>query len=326
MPIIIPASLPAHRLLKAEGVPILETERALRQQIRPLRVAVLNLMPEKIKTETQLARLLGQTPIQIELTLVALATYAPKTVSSAHMKTFYRPWPEVRHQRFDGFIITGAPVEQLPFSQVAYWEELCDIIEWTQSMVTACLSICWGAQAALRHFYGVPKHALPTKRFGVYAHRLEQPTHFLLRGINDNFRVPVSRHTETRQQDLAALPHLQVLSSSPEAGLCLVEDPERRYVYMFNHLEYDSDSLAQEYFRDKDKNKPVRLPAHYFPEDDPTRAPVNNWRASAHLLFRNWLDWVYLTTPFEIDQIGLRQDPGQDDETASPPLGKTARA
>lgn len=304
MPIKIADDLPARRTLEAEGVDVMREADAVRQDIRPLRIALLNLMPDKISTETQLARLLGATPLQVELTLVRISDHVSRNTSADHMASFYRPWSDVRDERFDGFIITGAPVEQLPFEEVSYWEELRAIFDWTQTHVHRSFSICWAAQAALYHFHGVGKHALERKAFGVFRHHNHVPASPWMRGFSDDFCVPVSRWSEVRRDDIPDGRGLQILAESAESGLCLIGDPGRGFLHMFNHLEYDTATLADEYARDG----AGQLPAHYFPGDDPAQAPQNHWRSHAHLLFGNWINEMYQTAPFDLDAVG--QAPG----------------
>lgn len=304
MPIRIPNDLPARRTLESEGVMVMTEASAARQDIRPLRLGLLNLMPNKIKTETQFARLIGATPLQVELTLVKITSHTPKNTDPEHMLAFYEDWEDVREQKFDGFIVTGAPVELLEFSDVNYWDELSRIYDWTQTNVHSTFNICWGAQAALWHFHKVPKHALPQKRFGVYRHRNLKPNSPYLRGFSDDFSVPVSRWTENHKSDLPANRGLELLMESDEAGLCLINDPAKRSLYMFNHIEYDTTSLSDEYWRDRNAGKPIELPVNYFPKDDPERPPENRWRSHAHLLFGNWINEVYQTTPFDPAKIG----------------------
>jgi len=303
MPIKIPNDLPARATLEAEGVMVMSEEDAIRQDVRPLRIALLNLMPNKERTETQFARLVGATPLQVELSLMSLSSHTPKNTPTEHMLTFYRPWEEMREEKFDGFIVTGAPVELLDFQNVTYWRELTRIFDWTETNVHSMFAICWGAQAALWHFHRVPKYELPQKRFGVYRHRNLKPTSPYLRGFSDDFVVPVSRWTENRREDLPAK-GIEVLMESDEAGLCLLHEPARRALYMFNHVEYDSRSLGDEYWRDREAGKPIQLPYNYYPNDDPTATPTNRWRSHAHLLFGNWINEVYQTTPFDVNQIG----------------------
>jgi homoserine O-succinyltransferase len=304
MPIKIPDNLPARATLEAEGVMVLREADAVRQDIRPMRIGLLNLMPNKVKTETQLARLLGSSPLQVELTLVKMTNHVARNTPSDHIISFYHDWEDVRSEKFDGFIVTGAPVETLPFEQVTYWDELRRIFDWTQTNVHCCFNICWGAQAAVHHFHGMAKYLLPQKMFGVYRHRNLAPASPYLRGFSDDFSVPVSRWSEMRREDVPADSGMDVLMESEEAGLCLLNDPAHRSLHMFNHIEYDSHSLSDEYFRDLASDKPVPTPHDYFPDDDPGQPPLNRWRSHAHLLFGNWINEIYQTTPFEISEIG----------------------
>lgn len=304
MPIKIPHDLPARETLEREGVLIIRDTDAIRQDIRPLRIALLNLMPKKIETETQIARVLAGTPLQVEMTMFAPSGYVPKNTPREHMIDFYRPWQAIREEKFDGLIVTGAPIEQLPFEDVVYWDELRRILDWSQRHVYGLFALCWGAQAALYHFHGIPKHPLPEKRFGVFTHRVLDHTSLLMRGLDDEIRIPVSRHTENRREDLAAHPDLELLIDSEEAGPCLVHDRRLRHVHMFNHLEYDSTTLDAEYRRDVEKGTPIGVPLHYYPGDDPSRPPVNTWRGNAHLLYSNWINYLYQTTPFDAAAIG----------------------
>jgi homoserine O-succinyltransferase/O-acetyltransferase len=306
MPIRIPNQLPARRILEKEGVNVMTEDSADRQDIRPLRIALLNLMPNKIKTETQFARLVGASPLQVELSLVRITNHTPKNTSQDHMLAFYEKWEDVREQKFDGFIITGAPIEQMPFEDVTYWNELCDIFDWTQTNVQSTMNICWAAQAALHHFHGVEKHPLPNKAFGVYRHRNLQPASPYLRGFSDDFSMPVSRWTEVRKTDLPQDAGLEILMESDEMGLCLINDPAHRSLYMFNHIEYDTRSLAEEYERDIEAEKAIAVPAHYYPGDNPKVTPENRWRSHAHLLFGNWINEVYQTTAFDLNNIGQK--------------------
>lgn len=300
MPIKIPDDLPARLKLEAEGVAVMGEADAVRQDIRPLRIGLLNLMPNKIDTETQLARLLAATPLQIELTLVRISDHVARNTPADHLAAFYRPWDAVSDERFDGFLVTGAPVERMPFEAVRYWPELQRIFDWTQTHVHSCLTICWAAQAAVHHFHGVPKHELPQKAFGVMAHRNLAPASPYLRGFSDEFVVPVSRWTEVRRQDLPTDAGLTVLAESEETGLCLLDDPRHRSLHMFNHAEYDTTTLFDEYARDGTGI----VPLNYFPNDDPAAAPKNRWRSHAHLLFGNWINEIYQTTPFDLGEIG----------------------
>ncbi len=306
MPIKIPNDLPARETLEREGVMVMRETDAIRQDIRPLRIALLNLMPNKVRTETQIARLIGATPLQLEMSLMRMTGHRPKNTPQAHMIAFYESFAEIAKsgEKFDGLIVTGAPVELLPFDEVTYWDELRAVFDWTQGHVHSTFCICWGAQAALHHFHGVPKHALPQKAFGVFRHRNLKPSSPYLRGFSDDFSIPVSRWTEVRHADLPAGSGLEVLMESDEAGLCLVEDAAHRMLYMFNHIEYDTTSLAEEYWRDREAGRDIRIPANYFPNDDPHATPENRWRSHAHLLFGNWINEVYQTTPFDLAAIG----------------------
>jgi homoserine O-succinyltransferase/O-acetyltransferase len=304
MPIRIPDGLPARRILEKEGVSVMAEGTADRQDIRPLRIGLLNLMPNKIKTETQFARLVGASPLQVELTLIKMTNHTPKNTSQEHMLAFYESWEDVNERRFDGLIITGAPVELLPFEEVTYWEELSRIYEWTQTHVHSTFNVCWAAQAALYNFYDVPKHTLIKKALGIYQHRNLKPSSTLLRGFSDDFAMPVSRWTENHKSELPENQGLEVLMESDEVGLCLVNDPKHRMINMFNHIEYDTNSLAEEYVRDVEAGKEINLPAHYFPGDNPQAKPENRWRSHAHLLFGNWINDLYQSTPYDLNDIG----------------------
>jgi homoserine O-succinyltransferase len=306
MPIKIPDNLPARSVLETEGVMVMAEAHAVRQDIRPMRIGLLNLMPNKIKTETQFARLLGASPLQVELTLVKITNHVPRNTPADHIISFYRDWQHIRAEKFDGFIVTGAPVETMPFEEVSYWDELCRIFDWTQTNVHACLNVCWGAQAAVHHFHGMPKYPLAQKAFGVYRHTNLAPASPYLRGFSDDFSIPVSRWTEVRRADIPPGSGMTVLMESDEAGLCLLDDPAHRSLHMFNHIEYDSNSLADEYFRDRSAGQPIAVPKNYFPHDDPSAKPLNHWRSHAHLLFGNWINEIYQTTPFDVREIGLR--------------------
>ncbi len=277
---------------------------ANRQDIRPLQIGLLNLMPNKIKTETQFARLVGASPLQVELSLIKITNHTPKNTSQEHMLAFYESWQDVQYKRFDGLIVTGAPIEQMPFEDVTYWDELSKIFEWTQTNVHSTFNICWAAQAALYHFYKVPKHELSQKAFGIYRHNNLSPSSPLLRGFSDDFSMPVSRWTENHTSEFPKNKNLDVLMESPEVGPCLVSDPDHRMINMFNHIEYDTDSLGDEYFRDTEAGKPIALPANYFPHNDPKQSPENRWRSHAHLLFGNWINELYQTTPYDLQDIG----------------------
>jgi homoserine O-succinyltransferase len=299
MPIKIPDTLPARALLEQEGVMVMTESSAVRQDIRPLRIGLLNLMPDKIATETQIARLIASTPLQVELTLIRVGTHSSKNTSEDHLISFYCTWHEVKDRNFDGFIITGAPIETLSFDDVTYWSELTEILDWTTTNVHSTFSICWGAMAALWHFHDVPKHILQDKACGVYRHRNLQPTSPYLMGFSDDFSVSVSRWTEVRRADIERVAGLELLMESDETGVCLISEMEGRRLYMFNHIEYDSTTLANEYFRDIAAGTPTKLPHNYFPNDDPNLAPVNRWRSHAFLLFSNWINQVYQSTPFK---------------------------
>ncbi len=304
MPIRIPDNLPARKILEQEGVMVMSQKTAARQDIRALHIGLLNLMPNKIRTETQIARLAGATPLQIEFTLIKMTSHKSKNTSQEHMLAFYQDFQKIKHEKFDGFIITGAPIELLDFEQVTYWDELTEIFEWSRTHVHSTFNICWGAQAAIHHFYGVPKHELSQKAFGVYRHNNLKPSSPFLRGFSDDFSIPVSRWTEVRTEDLPKDSNLEVLIESPASGLCLVHDPDHRALYMFNHLEYDSNSLAEEYWRDRNAGKSIAIPVNYFQNDDPNSVPENRWRSHAHLLFGNWINEMYQTVPFDRNKIG----------------------
>jgi homoserine O-succinyltransferase/O-acetyltransferase len=305
MPITLPETLPAYDVLKSEGVMVMSPDRAARQDIRPLRIGLLNLMPKKIQTENQFARLIGATPIQIDLSLIRMSEHQTKNTAAAHMAAFYRPFDEVAAsgEKFDGLIITGAPIEHLPFEDVTYWDELRRVMDWTQTHVQSTFGVCWGGMALAYHFHGLPKHALPAKAFGCYRHRNLAPASPYLRGFSDDFVLPVSRWTEMRQADIDAA-GLATLLTSDQSGPCMVDDPAHRAVYLINHLEYESDTLKQEYDRDIAAGTPIHVPANYYPDDNPLMPPLNRWRSHAHLLYGNWINEIYQTTPYDIAQIG----------------------
>ena len=304
MPIKIPNDLPARLTLEKEGVMVMTEDSAHRQDIRALRIGLLNLMPNKIRTETQFARLIGATPLQVELSLIKITKHQSKNTPNDHIIAFYRDWEKIRKEKFDGLIITGAPIELLEFEDVTYWDELQRIYDWTQTHVQSTFNICWGAQAALYHFHHVPKHALKQKAFGVYRHKNLSPASPYLRGFSDDFSMPVSRWTENWKSELPKTKGLEVLMESEEAGLCFVADNPHRQLYMFNHIEYDTNSLGEEYHRDVEAGKTINLPANYFPGGNPSSLPENRWRSQAHLLFGNWINEVYQTTPFVLEDIG----------------------
>jgi len=304
MPIKIPDTLPAFGTLVQEGVRVMTETVAIRQDIRPLQIGLLNLMPNKIKTEVQMARLIGTTPLQVELSLVRVGGHRPKNTSEEHLLAFYDTWEEIRHRKFDGFIITGAPVETLDYEDVTYWDEMKRILDWTTTNVHSTLNVCWGAMAAIYHFHGVPKHTLAEKAFGVYRHHNRRPSSVYLNGFSDDFQIPVSRWTEVRIEDIRTVPELDILMDSDETGVCLVQETAGNRLYIFNHVEYDSTSLADEYFRDVEAGVPIKLPKNYFPHNDPALPPQNRWRSHAHLLFGNWINEIYQTTPYDLQRIG----------------------
>jgi homoserine O-succinyltransferase len=309
MPIKIPDQLPAHEVLIREGVSVMDERTALRQDIRPLQIGLLNLMPNKIRTETQFARLLGATPLQVELTLVRIGNHKAKHTPQEHLISFYQTWEEVKHRKFDGFIITGAPIELLPFEEVTYWQELQRILDWTATNVHSSFFICWGAMAAAWHFHRVPKYTLDKKAFGVFRHRNNAPASPYLAGFSDDFAIPVSRWTEVRKTDITPDTDLDVLMESNATGPCLLAEPIGNRLYIFNHIEYDSMSLKEEYDRDVKAGVSIEVPHEYYPDDDPSRQPLNRWRSHAHLLFGNWINQVYQTTSFNLEDVGIRPQP-----------------
>lgn len=304
MPIKIPDQLPAREVLVREGVSVMSEQTARRQDIRPLQIGLLNLMPNKIRTETQFARLLGATPLQVELTLVRIGNHKAKNTSEEHLIAFYQTWEEIRQRKFDGFIVTGAPIELLPFEEVTYWEELQRIFDWTTDHVHSSFFICWGAMAAAWHFHRIPKYTLAKKAFGVFRHRNNAPASPYLAGFSDDFAIPVSRWTEVLSADFAAHPDLKLLMDSEVTGPSLVAETAGNRLYMFNHIEYDSTSLKEEYDRDVAAGTAIEVPHGYYPNDDPTRPPLNRWRSHAHLLFGNWINRVYQTTPYDLNNVG----------------------
>jgi len=305
MPIKVPAALPAVGILENENIFVMDENRAMHQDIRPLRIAVLNLMPTKIVTETQLIRLLSNTPLQVELTLLYPSTaHKPKHTPEEHMDHFYTSCADVMEQKFDGLIITGAPVENLDFAEVGYWEELCKIMEWSKTHVYSTLHICWAAQAALYYHHGIPKHNLPEKMFGIFPHTINNPSHPLLRGFDEVFNAPHSRHTDIDSDLVKANENLEILAESDKAGIFLIADKNNRRFYATGHLEYDYDTLSKEYFRDVNKGLEIKVPYNYFPGDDPSQKPLNTWRSHAHMMFANWLNYcVYQMTPYDINEI-----------------------
>ncbi|SCZ58258.1 homoserine O-succinyltransferase [Epibacterium ulvae] len=305
MPIKIPADLPAYDVLSNEGVMVMSPDQAAHQDIRPLRIGLLNLMPKKIQTENQFARLIGATPLQIDLSLIRMSEHRTKNTAAEHMAEFYRPFQEIKDEKFDGLIITGAPIEHLPFEDVTYWDELREVMDWTQTNVHSTFGVCWGGMAMINHFHGIQKHPLEAKAFGCFRHRNLHAASPYLRGFSDECVIPVSRWTEIRDDDVSEQAGLRTLLGSDEVGPCLIEDPSHRALYIFNHFEYDSDTLKQEYDRDVENGTEINVPCHYYPDDDPSQPPLNRWRSHAHLLYGNWISEIYQTTPFDRSKIGL---------------------
>ena len=305
MPVCIPDGLPAAKTLAAENIFVMTHMRSTHQDIRPLNIAVLNLMPTKEATETQLLRLIGNTPLQVNVTLLHMASHESTHTSAEYLKTFYRTFEEIRSERFDGLIITGAPVEQIPFEQVDYWPELERIMAWAKEHVFSTFFICWGAQAGLYYHYGIGKKLLSEKKFGVFPHSVLDRTCKLVRGFDDSFSIPVSRHTSTDEAAVYANPALQVVASSEESGIGLIVSADGRFVFATGHSEYDAGTLANEYFRDVNKGLPIAVPRNYFPGDDPAQPPRMSWRSHANLLFQNWLNYyVYQETPYDLNRLG----------------------
>ncbi len=308
MPIKIPDSLPATDILEGENIFVMTEFRAMHQDIRPLKLVLLNLMPTKIVTETQIMRKLSNTPLQIEIELLQTASHNAKNVAAQHLETFYTTFEDIKDQHFDGMIITGAPVELLDFEDVDYWDELCEIMAWSTTNVHSTLHICWGAQAGIYYHYGVPKYELPNKVFGVFEHCVDKPSSPLVRGFNDVFCAPHSRYTEVHAEDIEANPQLELVATSEEAGVYLAKSTDSRNFFVFGHPEYDTDTLMVEYERDIAKGLDMPLPRHYFPNDDPTQQPHATWRAHAQLLYTNWLNYyVYQTTPYDLEKAGSEE-------------------
>ena len=301
MPIRIPDHLPARKTLEHEGVVVMDSSRASRQDIRPLQIGLLNLMPNKERTETQFSRLIGATPLQVDLTLVRVTDHKSKNTSEDYLKTFYSTWEDVRARKFDGFIVTGAPIAHLPFEEIKYWPEMVEIMKWTQTHVHHTMFICWGAQAALHHFHGAERYRMPQKAFGVFRHKVLNPRSAWLRGVSDSPMIPVSRYNDIDRRTLG--PDLEILIDNDEIGVCFIDDPKHRAVHMLNHLEYDNRSLADEYERDLKAGLNPVLPVNLFPNGDTTVDPENRWRSHAHLLFQNWINEIYQTTPFDMAKI-----------------------
>ena len=305
MPIRIPNDLPAAQVMQEENIFVMKHQRATTQQIRPLEIVVLNLMPTKIVTETQLTRLLGNTPLQVNLELMHTSTHRSKNVSEEHLLTFYKSFEELKDRKFDGMVITGAPVEHMKFEDVDYWDELCQIMEWSKTHVHSTFHICWGAQAGLYYHYGIDKQPLDKKLFGVYPHTADYKRAILLRGFDDTFYVPHSRHTTVRRADIEAVPGLKILASSEEAGVYAVMNKNGHHIFITGHSEYDPRTLESEYLRDRNLGKPIFVPENYYPNDDDTKEPIVRWRGHANLLFSNWLNYfVYQTTPYDIETVG----------------------
>lgn len=306
MPIKVSDSLPAIEILNNENIFVITETRAMTQDIRPLEIAVLNLMPTKVETETQLLRVLGNTPLQINVQFINTKTHISKNTSKSHIETFYKTFDDIKDSKFDGLIITGAPVEKMDFEEVDYWEELCQIMEWSKENVTSTFHICWGAQAALYYHYGVPKIPMEEKVFGVFEHTVNpgKKHKILLRGFDDCFYAPHSRHTGVKKEDIEKVPALEILAESPEAGVYIITDKNERRFFITGHSEYDADTLQKEYIRDVNRGLDIKVPKNYFPDDDPTKEPVVKWRSHANLLYSNWLNYfVYQTTPYDIKTI-----------------------
>ncbi len=308
MPIKIPDDLPAVKTLASENIFVMTEKRAITQDIRPLQILILNLMPKKIETETQLSRLLGNSPLQVEIELIHTRTHQSKNVAEEHLLAFYKTFDDVKDRKFDGMIITGAPVEHLPFEEVEYWNELTQIMEWSKTHVHSTLHICWGAQAGLYYHYGIQKHGVPKKLFGVFPHRVEYKKSILFRGFDDVFYVPQSRHTTVFREDIEKVKELRILASSRETGVYAVTTKNGRQIFITGHSEYDAETLKNEYERDLSQGKPIEIPVNYFPDDDPSKPPLVTWRAHAHLLFSNWLNYfVYQSTPYDIQKVKARK-------------------
>lgn len=304
MPIKIPNNLPAVNILEKENIFTMDEDRAYAQDIRPLRILLLNLMPTKIVTETQLLRLLGNSPLQVEFDFIYTATYEPKNTPHEHLVKFYETFADVKDRKYDGMIITGAPVEKMPYEEVVYWNELCEIMDWSRKNVYSTLHICWGAQAALYHYYDIPKHDLPQKLFGVFPHTVNMKEKMLFRGFDEVFYVPHSRHTDIKREDVEKVPQLSILSESEEAGVYAVIDKTYRHLFITGHAEYDALTLKTEYDRDVAEGLPINIPVNYYPNDDPQKTPIVRWRSAANLLFSNWLNYyVYQGTPFDLNRL-----------------------
>ncbi|GAB6957950.1 homoserine O-acetyltransferase MetA [Ruminococcus champanellensis] len=307
MPIRISQDLPAYQILQNENIFVMTHDRAEQQDIRPLKILILNIMPKKIETETQILRLLSNTPLQVDIELMHVASHVSKNTSLSHLETFYTTFGEIKDKHYDGMIITGAPVEHLPYEQVDYWDEICQIMEWSKTHVFSTLHICWAAQAGLYYHFGIPKYPLAQKMFGIFPHVVEVEHSLLLKGFDECFYVPHSRNTEVRRADIEQVSQLEILTSSPMSGVHIVANKNGRQYFITGHSEYDRDTIAQEYFRDRDKGIDIQIPYHYFPEDDPTRTPRVTWRCHANLMFSNWLNYcVYQRTPYNLDELSVR--------------------
>ena len=308
MPIKIPDNLPAVKTLESENIFVMTENRAITQDIRPLRILVLNLMPKKIETETQFARLLGNTPLQVEMELIHTKSHQSKNVAEEHLLAFYKTFDDIKDQKFDGMIITGAPVEHMPFEEVEYWQELCEIMEWSKTHVHSTFHVCWGAQAGLYYHYGIQKQEVASKMFGVFPHRVEYKQSILFRGFDDMFMVPQSRHTTVLRSDIEKVTDLKILASSDKTGVYAISTKNGKQIFVTGHSEYDADTLKNEYLRDLWQGKPITIPENYFPENDPTMPPIVSWRGHAHLLFSNWLNYfVYQSTPYDIKKVEERK-------------------
>ena len=304
MPIKIPDNLPAVKTLESENIFVMTEHRAITQDIRPLKILILNLMPKKIETETQFARLLGNSPLQVEMELIHTKSHKATHVAEDHLLSFYKTFDDVKEQNFDGMVITGAPVEHLAFEEVAYWQELCEIMEWSKTHVHSTLHVCWGAQAGLYYHYGIQKVGVPAKMFGVFPHTVEYKNSILFRGFDDVFMVPQSRHTTVERADIEKVQELKILASSEETGVYAVTTKNGRQIFITGHSEYDAETLKNEYLRDLSQGKPISVPKNYFPDDDASKPPIVSWRGHAHLLFSNWLNYfVYQSTPYDIKKV-----------------------
>ena len=304
MPIKIPNDLPAVKTLESENIFVMTETRAITQDIRPLKILILNLMPKKIETETQLARVLGNTPLQVDLELIHTETHKSKNVAEDHLLSFYKTFKDVKDRTFDGMIITGAPVEHMEFEEVSYWDELCEIMEWSKTHVHSTFHICWGAQAGLYYHYGIKKYPLSEKLFGVFSHKIDYKRSILFRGFDDTFMVPHSRHTTIKREEVEAVKELRILSTSEDAGIYAIATKKGKQIFITGHSEYDGDTLKSEYLRDLSQGKPISIPANYYPCDNPRRTPIVSWRAHANLLYSNWLNYfVYQTTPYDIEKV-----------------------